>query len=68
MLGEEKVTVYLRVQVPKASGPAPSPQDLHSLPEAVSLHRMCLHIVIHLSMPAANNSVENDVGICIHYK
>lgn len=68
MLEGEEVAVYLRVQVPKAHGLAPSPRDLHSLPEAVSLHKVQLHIVIHLSMPSANNSVESDVGIRIHYK
>lgn len=68
MLGGEETAVYLCVQVPKAPGPAPTPRDLHSLPEAVSLHKVQLHIVIHLSLPSANNSVESDVGIRIHYK
>lgn len=68
VLGGEEAAVYLRVQVPKAPGPAPTPRDLHSLPEAVSLHKVQLHIVIHLSMPSANTSVESHVGIRIHYK
>lgn len=68
MLGGEEVAVYLRVQVPKTSGSAPAPRDLQSLPEAVSLHKVQLRNVIYLSALSANNSVENYVGICIHYK
>lgn len=35
MPGGEEVVVYLRVSMcRKASGPAPAPQDLHSLPES----------------------------------
>ena len=65
VLGGEELAVYLRVQVPKARGPDPTLQEL---PEAVSFYQLRLHIVIHLMMPSAHNSEENDVGICIHYK
>lgn len=50
MLGGEEAAVHFHDQMPKASGPAPTPQDLHSLPEAVSFHNVRLHIVVHLSM------------------
>lgn len=56
-LGADKAAV-LRVRAPEASGSAPD----------VSLHKVPLYIVIHSSEPCANNSLENDDGICIHYK
>lgn len=66
MLGAEEMAVYLHVQVP-----TPKPMDglpaIHRPPPAVSLHRVLLYIVIRLLMPSANNSVENDVGVCVHY-